>query len=64
MTDPLRQLEGELARLRALRDRTLAILSQAASNPADKLREIEVAFQAERDIDAEAEEAGDRERLS
>jgi hypothetical protein len=64
MTDPLRQLEAELVRLRALRDRTLTILSQAASDPVDKLRLIELAFDSERDIDAETEEAGDRERLS
>lgn len=64
MADPLRQLEAELASLRALRDRTLAILSQEGSDPAAKLRAIEAAFQAERDTDAEAEEAGDRERLS
>ena len=64
MADPLRQLEAELAMLRALRDRTLAILSQEGSDPAAELGEIENAFQAERDTDAEAEEAGDRERLS
>lgn len=64
MTDPLRQLEAELLRLRALRDRTLAILRNADLDPAEKLRQIDLATQAERDIDEEAEEAGDRERLS
>jgi hypothetical protein len=63
--DPaLRHLEDELARLRRLRDATLAILRHDESSRDEKLRAIERAFQGERDEDEEAEEAGDRERLS
>jgi hypothetical protein len=55
------------SRLRRLRDRTLAIIRQEGPGPEGKLRAIEDAFTSERDPDEEAEEAeeaGDRERLS
>jgi hypothetical protein len=51
-------------------DTTLAILRREGSSREEKLRAIERAFEAEpamqgeRDEDAEAEEARDRERLS
>lgn len=65
MTDPvLRHLEDELARLRRLRDATLEILRRQELSREEKLRAIEQAFQGERNEDEEAEEAGDRERLS
>ena len=64
MSDPMRQIESELDRLRALRDRTLVILGQEGAGLAEKLRQIEIVFQEERDLDGEAEEARDRERLS
>jgi hypothetical protein len=65
MVDPaLRHPEDELARLRRLRDATLAILRHEESSGDEKLQAIERAFQGERDEDEEAEEAGDRERLS
>jgi hypothetical protein len=64
MTDPLRQLEAEIASLRTLRERTLAILREEGSDPAAKLQALEALFQAERDFDVEAEEFRDRERLS
>jgi hypothetical protein len=65
MTDPvLRHLEDELARLRRLRDATLEILRRQELSREEKLRGIEQAFQGERNEDEEAEEAGDRERLS
>jgi len=65
MTDPLlRQLEDELARLRHLRDATLAILQDSKLDPGAKLQALERAFQGERDDEEEAEEAKARERLS
>lgn len=65
MVDPaLRHLEEELARLRRLRDATLAILLREELSRDEKLQAIEHAFQGERDEDGEAEEARDRERLS
>ena len=65
MVDPaLQRLEEELARLRRLRDATVAILRHVESTRDEKLQAIERAFQGERDEDEEAEEAGDRERLS
>jgi hypothetical protein len=71
MTEPVRgQLEDELARLRRLRDTTLAILQRVEFDGERKLQAIERAledertFQGERDEDEEAEEARDRERLS
>lgn len=71
MTDPLlRNQRDELARLRRLRDTTVAILRREGSSREEKLQAIERAFQGEpatqgeRDEDAEAEEARDRERLS
>jgi len=71
MTEPVRrQLEDELARLRRLRDTTLAILQREELDGERKLQAIERAlqdertFQGERDEDEEAEEAQDRERLS
>jgi len=71
MTEPVkRQLEDELARLRQLRDTTLAILQRVEFDGERKLQAIERAlqdertFQGERDVDEEAEEARDRERLS
>jgi hypothetical protein len=69
--DPLtRNLMDELARLRRLRDATLAILRREGPSREEKLQAIERAFQGEpaiqgeRDEDAETEEARDRERLS
>lgn len=70
MTDSVRQPENELARLRRLRDATVAILQRKQLDREEKLQSIERAFQDEpavqdeRDDDAEAEEARDRERLS
>jgi hypothetical protein len=73
MTEPVRrQLEDELARLRRLRDTTLAILQREELDGERKLQAIERALQDERtfqgerheDEDEEAEEARDRERLS
>jgi hypothetical protein len=71
MTEPVRrQLEDELARLRRLRDTTLAILQREEFDGERKLQAIERALQdertvqGERDEDEEAEEARDRERLS
>ena len=65
MTDQaLRQLEDELTRLRGLRDATLTILRQDGLSREEKLLAIERAFHGERDEDEEAEELGDRERLS
>jgi hypothetical protein len=71
MTDPLTgSLKDELARLRRLRDTTLAILRREGPSREEKLQAIERAFQGEpviqgeRDEDSEAEEARDRERLS
>jgi glycosyltransferase A (GT-A) superfamily protein (DUF2064 family) len=71
MSEPMRrQLEDELARLRRLRDTTLAILQREEFYEERKLQAIERAlqdermFQGERDEDEEAEEARDRERLS
>jgi hypothetical protein len=71
MTEPVRrQLEDELARLRRLRDTTLAILQREEFDGERKLQAIERAlqdertFQGERDEDEEAEETRDRERLS
>jgi hypothetical protein len=71
MTEPVRRrLEDELARLRRLRDTTLAILQREEFDGEQKLQAIERAlqnertFQGERDEDEEAEEARDRERLS
>lgn len=65
MTDPaLRHIEDELARLRQLRDTTLAILQRQDLSGEAKLQAIERAFQGERDDEEEAEEAKARERLS
>jgi hypothetical protein len=73
MTEPVRrQLEDEVARLRRLRDTTLAILQREELDGERKLQAIERALQDERtfqgerheDEDEEAEEARDRERLS
>lgn len=70
MVDPaLRHLEDELARLRHLRDAALTILRREGLSQEEKLHAIERAFQnerdeGERDEDADAEEARDRERLS
>ena len=71
MIEPVRQqLEDELARLRLLRDTTLAILQREEFDGERKLQAIERAlrdertFRGERDEDEEAEEARDRERLS
>ncbi len=65
MTDPLlRGLEDELARLRHLREAVLEILGDQVLSREEKLRAVERAFQGERDVDEEAEEARDRERLS
>lgn len=65
MSDPvLRHLEDELARLRRLRDATLAILRREGLGPDEKLHAVERAFQGERDEDEDAEETADRERLS
>jgi hypothetical protein len=71
MTEPVRrQLEDELARLRRLRDTTLAILQREEFDGERKLQAIERAlqdertFQGQRDEDEEAEETRDRERLS
>jgi hypothetical protein len=66
----LPHLEDELARLRRLRDITLVILQGEGPSREEKLQAIEHAFESEpafrgeRDEDAEAEEARDRERLS
>lgn len=59
----------ELARLRRLRDATLTILHREGLSHEEKVHAIARAFeeerdQGERDEDAEAEEARDRERLS
>lgn len=67
MIDPillLRQVEDELVHLRRLRETTLTLLRQGWTSREEKLRAIEAAFEGERDEDEEAEEAGDRERLS
>jgi hypothetical protein len=70
MVDPtLRQLEDELARLRQLRDAALTILRREGLSDEEKLHAIERTLlnrrdEGERDEDAEAEEARDRERLS
>jgi hypothetical protein len=72
----MRDPRDELARLRRLRDRTLDILDREDMSPTEKLQAIGRAFEQERsmprkarskeerDEDAEAEEARDRERLS
>ena len=64
MTDPLLQLEQELAHLRHMRDEVLEILHQDRLTREAKLRAIEQLFEAERDEDEEAEALRDRERLS
>jgi hypothetical protein len=65
MTDPLlRALEGELGRLRRLRDTVLGVLADTTISREDKLGRIEATFLSERDENGEAEEVRDRERLS
>jgi hypothetical protein len=65
MTDPLlRALEGELGRLRRLREAVLEVLADPTLNREDKLGRIEATFLSERDENGEAEEVRDRERLS
>ena len=64
MTDPLLQLEQEVAHLRQMREAVLEILHQEPLTREAKLRAIEQVFAAERDEDEEAEELRDRERLS
>ena len=70
MTEPLpRKLTDELIRLRRLRDTVLAILRREGVSQEAKLQALDRALgterdPGERDEDAEAEEALDRERLS
>ena len=64
MTDPLLQLEQEVAHLRQMREAVLEILHQEPRIREAKLRAIEQVFAAERDEDEEAEELRDLERLS
>jgi hypothetical protein len=65
MTDPLlRALEGELGRLRRLREAVLEVLAGPTLSREDKLGRIEATFLSERDENGEAEEVRDRERLS